>query len=573
MNSTLRVTLGQHADRGRKPVQQDFHGACVPREPQLGSKGIALAVADGISSSDVSHIASETAVASFLSDYFSTPDTWSVKTSVQRVLAATNAWLYAQTRQSEHRYDRDRGYVCTLSALVLKATSAHLFHAGDTRIYRLRGQSLELLTTDHRVSVAPGQSYLARAMGLGPHLELDYQSHPLDVGDIFVCATDGVYEHLPARRLAALIAAHADDLDGAARALVAQALADGSDDNLTVQIVRIDALPAADAADIPEQSRRLAIPPLLSPRTVFEGYRIVREIHASHRSHVYLAIDEQTQTQVALKTPSIDLQDDAGYRERFLMEEWVARRIDSPHVVKAWPATRARQHLYTVSEYVEGQTLAQWMLDHPRPEIAQVRDIIEQVARGLQAFHRLEMLHQDIRPANLLIDAAGTVRILDFGAVRVAGMHDGAQPGEPGLPLGATAYMAPEYLLGEAGTQRADIFSLGALAYHLLTGRLPYGNQIARLRGRSGLRRLAYQSAQNNDRAIPAWLDDVLRRAVHPDPAHRYGELSEFVHDFRQPSPRHVRRTQPPWIERDPLLFWKGLCLALAVMNLVLLAT
>jgi len=573
MSHTLRVTLGQHADRGRKPVQQDFHGACVPLEPQLGSKGIALAVADGISSSDVSHIASETAVASFLSDYFSTPDTWSVKTAVQRVLAATNAWLYAQTRQSEHRYDRDRGYVCTLSALVLKATSAHLFHAGDTRIYRLRGGSLEPLTADHRVSVAPGQSYLARAMGLGPHLELDYQAHALDVGDIFLCATDGVYEHLSAQQILRCVAEHGHDLDGAAKALVTAALAAGSDDNLTAQIVRIDALPAADAADLPAQSQHLPSPPLLSPRTVFEGYRIVREIHASHRSHVYLAVDEDTGAQVALKTPSIDLQDDAGYRERFLMEEWVARRLDNPHVVKAWPSTRARAHLYTVSEYVEGQTLAQWMLDHPRPEIARVRAIIEQVARGLQAFHRLEMLHQDIRPANLLIDATGTVRILDFGAVRVAGMHDGALPGDPGLPLGATAYMAPEYLLGETGTQRSDIFSLGVLAYQMLTGRLPYGNQIARLRGRAGLRRLAYASAQDNDRAIPAWLDDVLRRAVHPDPAHRYGELSEFVHAFRQPSPTYVRRSQPPWIERDPLLFWKGLCLALAVLNLILLAT
>lgn len=573
MSSLLRVTLGQHSDRGRKPTNQDFHGACIPHEPQRASKGIVLALADGISSSDVSHIASETAVAGFLSDYFSTPDTWTVKTSAQRVLAATNAWLYAQTRQSEHRYDRDRGYVCTLSALILKATSAHLFHAGDSRIYRLRGHSLEPLTTDHRVSVAPGQSYLARAMGLGPHLELDYQAHALDLGDVFLCATDGVYEFVPARRMVEIVTAHGDDLEGAARALVQEAYAQGSDDNLTVQIVRIDSLPAADAGDIPTQSRHLPSPPLLQPRTVFEGYRIVREIHASHRSHVYLAVDEDTQTQVALKTPSIDQQDDAGYRERFLMEEWVARRIDNPHVVKAWPATRARAHLYTVSEYVEGQTLAQWMLDHPRPEIAQVRNIIEQVARGLQAFHRLEMLHQDLRPANLLIDPTGTVRILDFGAVRVAGMHDGALPGEPGLPLGTTAYMAPEYLLGEAGTQRSDIFSLAAIAYHLLTGHLPYGNQIARLRGRSGLRRLAYASAQDNDRAIPAWLDDVLRRALHPEPAHRYGELSEFVHDFRQPGVRHLRRSEPPWIERNPLMFWKALCLALAVLNLILLAT
>src|SRR5690606_17904362 len=145
MSQQLVVSLGQYSDKGRKAVNQDFHGACIPPEPQLSSKGIAIALADGIGSSAVSHIASEAAVGSFLEDYYCTADAWSVKKSAQRVLMAANAWLYAQTRQSQYRYDMDRGYVCTLSALVLKATSAHLFHAGDTRICRLRGDELERL--------------------------------------------------------------------------------------------------------------------------------------------------------------------------------------------------------------------------------------------------------------------------------------------------------------------------------------------------------------------------------------------------------------------------------------------
>lgn len=107
--SQLAISLGQHSDRGCKPANQDFHGACVPTDAQLASKGIAIALADGISSSEVSHVASETAVASFLSDYFCTSDAWSVKQSAQRVLVAINSWLHAQTRHSPHRYDRDRG--------------------------------------------------------------------------------------------------------------------------------------------------------------------------------------------------------------------------------------------------------------------------------------------------------------------------------------------------------------------------------------------------------------------------------------------------------------------------------
>ncbi|HAG77542.1 MAG TPA: protein kinase, partial [Pseudomonas sp.] len=235
MPSQLAISLGQHSDRGRKPANQDFHGACVPADAQLASKGIAIALADGISSSEVSHIASETAVASFLSDYFCTSDAWSVKQSAQRVLVAINSWLHAQTRHSPHRYDRDRGYVCTFSALVLKSASAHLFHVGDARIYRLRDGGLEQLTEDHRVRVSADTSYLGRALGIDRHLEIDYRTLPLAVGDLFLLATDGVYEHIGARDAAQLVAEHGDDLDLAARRIVERALANGSDDNLTAQ--------------------------------------------------------------------------------------------------------------------------------------------------------------------------------------------------------------------------------------------------------------------------------------------------------------------------------------------------
>src|SRR5690606_16158236 len=288
--SQLSISLGQHSDQGRKDCNQDFHGAWLPDEPQLTSKGIALAVADGISSSAVSHIASESAVKGFLTDYYCTSDAWSVKTSVRRVLTATNAWLHAQTRQGQHRYDMDKGYVCTFSALVMRSGTAHLFHAGDTRIYRLRGKDLERLTEDHRVWVSQDQSYLSRAMGAGPHLELDYQALPMERGDIYLLLTDGVYDHLGDRQMTCLVQQHADDLDAAARVLVEQALELGSPDNLTAQVVRIDELPAQSAGERLQQLAALPFPSVLAPRTRLDGYEIVRELHASSRSHVYLAL-------------------------------------------------------------------------------------------------------------------------------------------------------------------------------------------------------------------------------------------------------------------------------------------
>ncbi|WP_278361850.1 bifunctional protein-serine/threonine kinase/phosphatase [Stutzerimonas kunmingensis] len=560
----LAISLGQHSDRGCKPANQDFHGACVPTDVLLASKGIAIALADGISSSEVSHVASESAVASFLSDYFCTSDAWSVKQSAQRVLVAINSWLHAQTRHSPHRYDRDRGYVCTFSALVLKSASAHLFHVGDARIYRLRDGDLEQLTEDHRVRVSADTSYLGRALGIDRHLEIDYRTLPLAVGDLFLLVTDGVYEHIAARDVAQLVAEHGDDLDVAARQIVEQALANGSDDNLTAQLVRIDSLPEQAADDVQRQLGDLALPPLLEPRMQFDGYRIVRELHVSSRSHVHLAVDEASGATVVLKTPSMDLRGDAAYLERFLVEEWIARRLDNPHVVKACPPPRQRRYLYTVSEFIDGQTLAQWMLDHPQPDLETVRGIVEQIARGLRAFHRLEMLHQDLRPQNLMIDATGTLKLIDFGSTRVAGLAERNAPGTQDSLLGTAAYTAPEYFLGEAGTPRSDQYSLAVIAYQLLSGRLPYGADVARARTTAAQKRLCYQPLRHAQRDIPAWIDEVLGKALHPDPSRRYAELSEFVFELRQPNPAFLNRARPPLLERNPLLFWKGLSLLLA---------
>lgn len=573
MSRRLRISIGQHSACGAKAINQDFHGAILPDEPQLGLKGVAVALADGISSSRVSQIASETAIKSFLTDYYCTSETWSVKTSVQRVIAAMNSWLHAETRRSQSPYDRDQGYVCTFSALVLKSTTAHLFHIGDSRIYRLAGAALEQLTEDHRLVVSAEQSYLARALGVDRDVEIDYRAVPLACGDIFILATDGVYDHIGGKAVAAIIAHHPDSLDAAAEAIVATALANGSRDNLTVQIVRIDALPDGGTADILTQAISLPPPPLLDARQVLDGYRIERQIHASSRSHVYLATDIESDTRVVLKIPSVDLRGDPAYLKRLMMEEWVARRLQSPYVVQALPTDRRRSFLYTIGEYVEGQTLAQWMIDHPNPPLETVRGIIEQIGKGLRVFHRKEMLHQDLRPANIMIDRSGTVKIIDFGSVRIAGVEEAAPELDSNDVLGTAQYAAPEYYLGEGGTPQSDLYSLGAIAYHMLTGRLPYGTKVAAARTRAQQRRLVYRSALDAQRAIPPWVDKILERALAVDPAKRHEDVTEFLHDLRDPDPKYLGQHRVPLIERNPVRFWQSVSFILAVLLIVLMAS
>lgn len=569
----LNISAGQYSAKGRKESNQDFHGLCVPHEPLLGAKGIVIALADGISSSQVSQIASQAAVSGFLEDYYCTSEAWSVKTSAERVLIAINSWLHAQTMRGQHRYDKDRGYVCTFSGMVIKSTTAHLFHVGDARIYLLRDRKLRQLTEDHRVWISSAQSHLARALGVDRHLDIDYQALQIAPGDVFLLMTDGIHEYVGADFIMDRLDGNPADLDAVARALADEAYARGSADNLTVQLIRVETLPAPEANEIYRQVAELPFAPLLEARMSFDGYRIVREIRGSSRSHIYLAVDSETGDKVVIKTPSIDLRDDPACLERFLMEEWIARRLNSPHVLKSCRQTRQRNYIYVASEFIEGQTLAQWMIDHPKPDLASVRAILEQIGKGLQAFHRLEMVHQDLRPDNVMIDRNGTVKIIDFGATRVAGMAEMATPVEQANLLGSATYAAPEYFLGENGSSRSDIFSLGVIAYQMLSGRLPYGVEVAKARTRAAQRRLAYQSVLNDEREIPAWIDDAISKAVAVDPLVRYEELSEFIFDLHHPNLDFLNKTRPPLIERNPVVFWKSVSLVLMLLLLVLAAS
>jgi serine/threonine protein kinase len=177
------------------------------------------------------------------------------------------------------------------------------------------------------------------------------------------------------------------------------------------------------------------------------------------------------------------------------------------------------------------------------------------------------MLHHDLRPENVMIDRTGTVKIIDFGATRIAGISDD----QPVEILGTAQYTAPEYFLGEGGSSHSDIFSLGVIAYEMLTGRLPYGAAVARTRTKAQQRKLKYRSALDDSRDMPAWIDGALRKAVHWDRYQRYDELSEFVFDLRNPNRKFLDAAHAPLIERDPLVFWKCVSAGLAVAVLVLI--
>ncbi len=569
MAAQLKVSVGEYTDKGIKEENQDSLGSFIPDNlVLLESKGVVSALADGISSSSEAKQASQCCITGFLSDYFSTPDSWSVKKSGEKVLTSINTWLYTQSSQFR---DASRGLASTFSAVVIKSTTAHLFHVGDSRIYLLREGHLEQLTNDHRIQLPGEKEYLARAMGVDIRLDIDYKSVSVNEGDTLVLTTDGIHDYLSDNEIQLLIEEASVSLDVSAERLVKHALSAGSLDNISCQLLRVDQLPIKQPDEVLAQLLALPFPPELYEGVILDGYRITRELHASSTSQLYLAIDTETDEQVVIKTPSVNFEDDPAYLERFQLEEWVGRRIDSPNVIKIKEQTRPRQFLYYIMEYVEGQTLEQWMDDNGQFDLSQVREIIPQAISGIRAFHRLDMLHQDLKPGNIMITNDGVVKIVDFGSTKIAGIADISTPIERSELLGTKDFTAPEYLLGQAGTTRSDMFALGCIIYQMLTGRLPYAEHLSRSSDRASLNRLTYIPINNLTTSTPHWVDKAIRTSVHIDPDKRYEKLSELEADLRKPNPKYLTEEQLPLLERNPLQFWKGLSGILFVVNILLI--
>lgn len=560
---SLQILLGQATDPGPKEVNEDFYGAVIPKEPNLSHKGIAVVIADGVSQCGAGKEASESCVKTFLFDYFSTPDSWSTKTSVGKVLTSLNRWLYSKAQMA---YSESRGMASTLSILVLKGRTAHLFHIGDSRIYLLRQGSLEQLTQDHRTWVGHDRHYLRRAVGVDLHLDIDYRSLPIEVGDQFLLTTDGIHDYLSDSEIRKLLLAAGEDPNQAAQQLVARAKAANTLDNLTCQLVRVQQLPSEQSEDVLSRISELPFPPLLSAGMKFEGHQIVKELHASNRTQIYLARDLLSQSLRIIKTPSPNFADDPAFIERFLLEEWAGKRLHHPNVLTVLEPSQPKACLYYLLDYVEGQTLRDWMQANPVPDIAEVGRLLKQMIAGVRAFHRLEMLHQDLKPENLMLTPDKRLIVLDFGSVRVSGINENLPQGLADEVLGTRHYCAPEYFQAQPPSVRSDLFSLGVIVYEILTGgQFPYGEEANFSRARS----LHYVPASRYNPAIPVWLDGCLQKAVALDAQQRYPSLSEFLYDFEHPNAQ-FQRQQRPWAERDPLQFWRVVAIVSLLINLVL---
>ena len=565
LQSTLSVRFAQRSEAGKKPENQDTVGARIPEGNALTNKGIAIAIADGVSSSMAAREASQTAITGFLTDYYATPDTWRTQQSAMRVIQALNSSLFGRSQNSLY----GEGYLTTFSALVLKGSTAFIFHVGDTRVYRLRGEELECITRDHTQRIDRNTQYLSRALGADPYLEVDIHTLEVEVGDVFVLSCDGIHEFIPAPEFKNLIKNNRADLETLVNGAIDLALKHNSDDNISIQVVAVEQIGSATQSEAIQVLSRLPFPPLLSPGQFIDGLQVKKIIHESTRSQVYL-VENEKGVPLVMKTPSVNFQDDPAYIERFVMESWIGARIYGPQVARVIPAPESRSCLYYLTEYIGGPTLTQLLKERGILAIVDAVELIEQLIRGIRVFHRKDTLHQDLKPDNIVISAKGPM-IVDFGSCWVAGVEEVIAPFTRDFILGTADYSAPEYRYGGKVGPASDQFSLAVLLYEMLTGKLPYGSHYANATDLHSFQKLKYVSAMQHNPLVPYWLDKALEKALSIYPSARYEALSEWYQDLKRPNPDWLSHRQQPLLERHPERVWKFLAIigwvfALAVL-------
>lgn len=237
----LLLTAAHHTATGLRDHNEDAVGMVTPGEPDISAKGMIAAVADGVSGSAGGREAAEYSVRGLLTDYYATPDTWPVKQALEHVIKAINSGVQQQGSMAT-----------TLTALVVRGHHYDFAHVGDSRLYLLRNGALKRLTTDHAGDRPEMRHVLTRAIGLDSQLMIEHGRGQLQQGDIFLLASDGVWGVLPESDIEwhlSTLEEPSTDAEYTARLMVDAALANGSKDNATALVVRVQQLPEEKLPD------------------------------------------------------------------------------------------------------------------------------------------------------------------------------------------------------------------------------------------------------------------------------------------------------------------------------------
>ncbi len=259
--------------------------------------------------------------------------------------------------------------------------------------------------------------------------------------------------------------------------------------------------------------------------TVNRRYTIERKIGEGGMAEVFLGYDDLLHRPVAIKRLRPQYAADATFRLRFEREAQAAASFSHPNIVNIYDVGEDGGTPYIVMEYIAGETLKEIIEQEGPFHPDDVAILIEQVASALDYAHERGFVHRDIKPQNILVDAEGLAKVVDFGIAK--GLSDSTLT-EAGTGLGTVHYLSPEQASGLMATPSSDIYSLGVIAYEMLTGRLPFEADSAVGVAMKHLHEAPKHPSQVNPQ-VPRPAGDVVMRALAKDPTQRFPTAGEFA--------------------------------------------
>jgi serine/threonine protein phosphatase PrpC len=548
------VAAGFASETGKRPDNQDCGGVYLGTATERARHGLVAIVADGVGGAKAGRMAAELAVRSLVEGFYCQPDTIGVGAAVERIMLPYNRWLHSMGQSPEMA-----NAATTFTTIIARGRRAHVLHVGDTRAWHFRDGRLRQLTEDHTLKQPDVSHILYRALGIEAQLRLDQRQVDLAEHDRLLLTSDGVHGSLSARQIERILDARGS-AESDAQQLVEAALEAGSHDNCTALVLDIVTLPAPDHDGL--ASELAALPILAPPREgeSVDGFVLHQLISNGQYTRLFRSVDPVSGAAVAIKFPKNTLLSEQGARLAFTRESLIGQRVNSPFVGANFPIDGTRQsRLYSVQPFYEGETLLARISQGPIPMTAAI-DLAIKLVRGVAALHRLDIIHRDIKPDNVILLADGGLKLIDLGVARLPRIEDFHASEIPGTP----SFMAPEQFSGNAGDALTDQFALGVTLYRLFTGKYPYGEQEAFSRPRFGV--ASPPSLHRNE--MPAWLDAAILRAVAVNPEERYGDVVELLRAIEGGGAvvRHDNRRSRPLLERNPVLFWKLIALALGMV-------
>jgi serine/threonine-protein kinase len=554
-----------------RPNNEDYVECWRPPDAEdERRRGTVVLLADGIGGQGKGEVASKLAVETALGKFREArPD--AVPNSVLwQMFSAANVAVYDAGME-----DRGGGRMgTTLTASLFRNNEVTIAHVGDCRAYLVQNGRIRRVTADHsyvgmqlKLGLITEQeamnsqfrNLLTRSVGKEPVVQVDFYTAAVHPGDLLVQCSDGLHGCVADHEILEVVSRH--NPTEACRLLVELAEKRETPDNVSVQVARVErveqlmyyrGLPVYQETPDLAMSTEVQVGQVLDNR-----FHILGVIARSGMASIFKAADLQTGRTVVVKVPFMQFESDPGFFSRFEREEAIGKLLDHPYILHILPVEN-KSRPYIAMEYLEGETLRQLMRSVRPLPVADALRIASRICEALDYMHQKDVVHRDLKPENVMLCKDGSIRIMDFGIAKAAGMRRLTFAGLTSS-MGTPDYMAPEQVKGRRGDQRTDVYSLGAILYEMVTGSAPFEGANPYMIMNARLIGDPVAPRKLNPQISPQ-VEEIILHAMEREPEDRYPTALAMKADLDAPEKVEVtgrsERLRPPAVWRTR---WRGI--------------